>query len=403
MLIPYVYIGILFLLFFILIPAAGAFQVRGRWRRFRALMLEASVRPFIRYSDTRRVGNGCIGTYRFFGFLEAIREDTIWLRNQRLTINARMSSGTVYLLPSQEATEKEGRVENNVETLPEENPKRLVWNSIFSLPQGTSVYITGALFAGSGEIYFENTRDVPLVVVIYDGDTETILRRSIWSGRHKNEYWNQFTLPSLVVGFFSLLAYAYILYRNPMMRQQVIVAVTACVLPIAVFLPPGIFGFFIYKSFWKRARILRAERDLLLLPMKHFQYWDPAEPCEISMLDSGEVYGLQRRHSAAEEEVLAAMPEMKVRSSSAVSVHRRNGDGEAYLFGVPLILEEGHVFLQPLDPMAECVFIPGNPEELSSRCAGQARRFEYFALASFVVGLCANVLLIYALLHFIIR
>jgi len=366
-------------------------------------MLEASVRPFIRYSDTRRGGNGYIGTFRFFGFLEAIREDTIWLRNQRLTINAHMSSGTVYLLPSQEAAEREGRVENNVETLPEENPKQLAWNSIFSLPQGTSVYITGALFAGSGEIYFENTRDAPLVVVIYDGETETILRRSIWSGRHKNEYWNQFTLPSLVVGFFSLLAYAYILYRNPMMRQQVIVAVTACVLPIAVFLPPGIFGFFIYKSFWKRARILRAERDLLLLPMMHFQHWDPAEHCEISMLHSGEVYGLQRRHWAEEKEVLAAMPEVKVRSSASVSVHRRDSDGEAYLFGVPLILEEGHVFLQPLDPMAECVFIPGNPEELSLRCARQARRFEYFALASFVVGLCANVLLIYGLLHFIIR
>jgi len=314
-----------------------------------------------------------------------------------------MSSGTVYLLPSQEATEREGRVENNVETLPEENPKRLSWNSIFSLPQGTNVYITGALFSENGEIYFQNTKEVPLLVVIYDGETETVLRRSIWSGRHKNEYWNQFTLPSLVVGFFSLLVYAYILYRNPMMRQQVIVAVTACVLPVSVFLPPGIFGFFIYKSFWKRARILRSERDLLLLPMKHFHDWDLAENMEITILDSGEIYCLQRRRGAKEGEVLAEMPEVKVRRSSAFSQNGKNSAGEIYLFGAPLVLEEGPVFLKPIDPMAECVLIPGNPEELSFRCAALARRFEYFALAPFIVGLCANVLLIYAVLQFIIR
>lgn len=400
---PFIYIGILALLFFMLIPAAGAFYVRSRWRRFRAFMLEASVRPFIRYSDTRKTKRGFIGAYRFFGALEAIHDDTIWLRNQRLTINARMSSGTVYLLPSQEATEREGRVENNVETLPEENPKRLSWNSIFSLPQGTNVYITGALFSENGEIYFQNTKEVPLLVVIYDGETETVLRRSIWSGRHKNEYWNQFTLPSLVVGFFSLLVYAYILYRNPMMRQQVIVAVTACVLPVSVFLPPGIFGFFIYKSFWKRARILRSERDLLLLPMKHFHDWDLAENMEITILDSGEIYCLQRRRGAKEGEVIAEMPEVKVRRSSAFSQNGKNSAGEIYLFGAPLVLEEGPVFLKPIDPMAECVLIPGNPEELSFRCAALARRFEYFALAPFIVGLCANVLLIYAVLQFIIR
>ena len=40
--------------------------------------------------------------------------------------------------------------------------------------------------------------------------------------------------------------------------------------PVAPFLPPGVALYYLYRYFWKMARRLRAERDLLRLPLRYF-------------------------------------------------------------------------------------------------------------------------------------
>ena len=59
------------LLFFALIPGVGAFGVRWQWRLFRRRMLEASLAPFLRYSDLGGA-EGRRGEVRIFGELEPI-------------------------------------------------------------------------------------------------------------------------------------------------------------------------------------------------------------------------------------------------------------------------------------------------------------------------------------------
>lgn len=406
MLRPYIYIACLSLFFFLVLPGAGAFYVRGQWRQFRKNILESTLRPFVSYSEVHGSRKGYIGAFRFIGTLEALEENSVWIKNNRLTVGAFMDKCQVYLLPSQDIVEKEGLFENNIETLPEESPQRISWRSIFTLPEGTMVFITGALFREGGRTVFKACREHPLMMVIFDGSEETLLRRSIWGGRQKNEYLNQFTFPSIIVGFFSLLIYAYLLYRNDiMMKQPFVTALAAGLLPLAGFLPPGLFGLFLYRSFWRRARVLRAERDLLLLPVWPFARNRDAAGGVYGpeLLPEGNSYYFTAAETTMEAALKKCTGDIKVRVPSLINRPSRSEVHRYYLFGIPVPAGERLLYLPPADPMGEYILVPGNPEELSKKCGASARRFEYIAVSAFIAGLGINVLMIFWLLYTIIR
>ena len=51
-----------------------------------------------------------------------------------------------------------------------------------------------------GRAVFSGNRKNPLIVIIYDGESRTLLERSISCGRQKNEYWNFLTPWSIAAG-----------------------------------------------------------------------------------------------------------------------------------------------------------------------------------------------------------
>jgi hypothetical protein len=368
------------LLFFALIPGAGAFGVRWQWRLFRRRMREASLAPFLRYSDLSGA-EGRRGDFRVFGELEAIQErDRIWINTGEFTVEADLEGVRLYLLPSLSAG---GGLP---EPLPDEEPAVAPWNRVFSLPSGLRLFVGGSLFLEEGRGVFRSSPRVPLLVVCYDGERESILKRAIWGGRKRNEYWNPFTLPSLLTGFLCLALLAYLSLRSSQAGLPGFAVLSLAAAPVAPFLPPGVALYYLYRYFWKMARRLRAERDLLRLPLRYFPEEGAGGECT-ALLPTGESYLMCR------EGTLAVEGEPETRRCS-----RHPDTGESWLFGAVEERQGRRTLRRPADPMAELLRVPGDAAELSAFCERTARRYELAAAACFATGLGINLFMVLLLL-----
>jgi len=392
-----VLVAALALVFYAVIPGAGAFYVRSRWREFRRRMIRTSLSPVATYRDLRLSREGLVGQYRFFGGLEAIQgEDLIWLRSGELSVSVELRRVALYWLPSISFPEEGGRVEINEETLPDETPTQVPWKRVFSLPEGTQVSVSGPLYVEGRKAVFRTDKLEPLTVVIYDGQTESILRRAIWGGRHRNEYINPFTPGSITIGSFSLLILSYVLLRAPLDRLLAIIALAVSLFPVLPLLPPGLLLFFLYRRLWKEARFLRAERDMLLLPLRYFPSFSGDANEERASLPNGEPYAMERFRDR--ELAMKRLGTGKIRRASRLGI-READEHLFYVFGRP----DGTTLRHPDDPMAELIMIPGNPLDLSRRCAKRARTFELLSSSTVVLGVLVNLYLVLIVLGELIK
>ncbi len=382
--------------FFLLIPGLGAFFVRSRWRKFRAALIASSHFPRITYADLRggEVSEAeSLGKFRFFGVLEAIQDDdVVWIRNGEIALSADMKGQRVYVLPSLSSLETEDSEELNELALPDEMPTMVAWDKMSTLPEGTRVFLSGRLLVSKGKGLFKAEDKGELLVVFFEGEEDSILRRAIWNGRHRNEYWNPFTPASLGGGVLSSLILGYIALKNPFTRIEAILALGAAIVPLVPLLPPGLIGFTLYRRFWNRARFLRAERDLVRLPLRFL----PDEDVTKSFgLFGGETYVCSvlpaERFFAFEDRAKLRVPSMiRGRPVSAY-----------YWFGV----KDGDspVPGKSSDPMIESVVVPGHPSELAAACERRARTLEFTSMLFFGAGFGTNLFIVLHLLSRIIR
>ena len=393
-------------LFYAAIPGIGAFLARGQWRRFRRTIVEVSRLPTVNPSRIAREKTGFLGSYRFFGTLEAIQGDErIWITNGRQSVAADLSGLSVHILPQQDARPENGR-ETEMRSVP--------WGRIFSLPEGTPILVGGALFSEDGRGVFRSRGRDRLLVVIHDCPRESIIQRATWSGRHRNEYANALTLPSLVTGSLSLALLAYSLLAVPGSRIAAIAAITGSIGPLVPFLPPGFPLYFAYRRFWKRARLLRAQRDVVRLPLRYF----PAEsvdsrpgdvkPKLSTLLPDMEPYIMLRgalREGATpilatggmEIELPAAMERIELVQPKRWK--KRDADqGGCVVFGSYREEGEGIVLAAPEDPMAQLILVPGDPQSIARECSRAARGFEILSAVLIVLDLAINAPLVFLVL-----
>lgn len=390
---------LLSLVFYALIPGFGAFYVRSRWREFRRRIIKASLNRTAEYRDIRLPREGFVDNLRFFGGIEATQgDDVIWLRGTHLSVAVELEKVAVYWLPSFSFAEAEGSIEVNEEALPDETPNRVPWSKIFSLPEGTQVFVSGPLYVEHGRPVFRANRQDQLTVVLYDGQKNTILRRAIWGGRHRNEYMNPFTPGSLTAGSFSLLILSYILLRAPILRLPALISLTSSLFPLLILLPPGLLLFFLYRHWWRKARFLRAERDMLLLPIRYFPEFSGEEERETIRLPDGEEYAMERYRD--QNQALARLGAGTIRQATRLG-RAAAGSDDYYVFG--RTNGDAPALAVPEDPMAELIMIPGNPVQLSHLCSRRARVFELLSTASIVAGVLVNLYLVSVLLSVLIK
>ncbi len=391
----------LVVVFYLLIPGVGAFNVRARWRRFRRQMLGSSAFRIAEYEQFReasaRPDGTNLGRFRFFGALEAIQgDDTIWLKSGNVTVAVEMTDVRVCMLYPDGENGRPLWVENPTPHYPDLTPLVTPWSRMGSLPEGTRFYVGGSMEVQRGLPTFRPAAGVPLVVVIYDGNDETLLARCVWSGRQRNEYWNQFTPASLLAGAFSLLILSYLFLRSPLLRLPVLFSLTLSAVPVMPLLPPGVILFFLYRYWWRRGRYFRAQRDLVRLPLRYFP--DGKVP-GVAALPDGTSYRCELVSTATVES-----QESRPFLIREVPGLRTGRDEEhVYLFGVESDRESGRRVVRPADPMAEHVAYRDPPAELADACDRAARHLELRSAVAFAVGLLLNAYTVFLTLSNIVR
>lgn len=391
-----VYVAAIVLLFYVLIPGIGAFAARARWRSFRRRIIDASLRPTAGYVQLRadEAGSGYLGVFRCFASLEAIQgDDTVWIRDGRVSFAVRMTDVSVYMLPS--GLYPPGGQPGSIE-LSDEMPAIVPWAKVGSLPEGTRLFVCGPLYISESKAVFRSDAAADLTVVIYDGDERTLLQRSIWSGRQRNEYWNRLTPLSLACGSLSLIVLASVHIASPWLRSTAILAVAGSLVPVLPLGPPGVALFFVYRRLWQQARYLRAERDLLRLPVRfHDAAADTAPRHDQPIrLPDGELYA--RKAVAAEDQARLLEQGARLR---AVSVLKQPGE-DAVCF---CALSDSGEPKQPDDPLAEFVLVPGDPNSIAKKCQRKAQLLETVSLAAFAAGLLMNLYLALVIINAVIQ
>jgi hypothetical protein len=405
-------------LFYVALPAVGAFFARGRWRRFRATVTTVSRYPTAGPGVVGASRTEPLGHYRFFGTLEAIQgEDRIWLTNGRFSVAADLRNVRVYLIPEMERSESfslsnPGAAPSALGSVP--------WSRIFSLPEGTPVFVGGQMFSEEGRAVFRDRGGTRLLVVIHDCPRETVVLHAISGGRQRNEYINPVTLPSVAVGSLSLVLLAFTLLGIPE-RFAALLALTAGLAPLSPFFPPGFPLYFAYRNAWKKARLLRVQRDVIRLPLRWFPPWDSRKR-RATLLPDMEPYLMVRGtpdparpecivSSGMRLELPPGITRVQVELPGGARRRLARAGGrpgeeagdELVAFCAYAEDGEGLKLRRPEDPMADHVLLPGDPELLARESERAARVSALISAAFIGLDVLVNLPLVFLLLSLAIR
>jgi len=246
------------LVFYLLIPIAGAFRLRSQWRGFRRRLAELSVAPLLRYHDlatAMREGREKAGRFRLLGTIEAMEgQHRVWVRGRKVSALVDLSRAPLYVAAP--GPPEAGSIQ------------RLRWSSVSSLVEGTSIFVAGVIVIEEGRPVFVDEPDESLLAVCHDGEEQKIVSRLIAAGRAQNEYWNYPAIVSLALGVAAasglLLSFGTSIFST--LRALIFLAGAMPILPFA---PPGLAFFFAYHRLWRMAVASRTLRDLLGLPLSH--------------------------------------------------------------------------------------------------------------------------------------
>jgi hypothetical protein len=367
-----------------LVPVAGAFANRHSWRVFRGRFDDLRLRPLLDYAIYSREEGGD-GNYRFIGGVESVTDGhTLWVRGENLTVPIALAGAHTYVLPMTETGIPE------VFDPAEKAPERVRWDRVSTLTEGAKVFVGGALMFRENRRIFVSTREQPLLVIFYDGPDRFLTPRAIRAGRNRNEYWNALTPYAFILGSFSQLAIAFSFLSRPVFLLTAITALIALFIPLFPLIPPGILCTAVYRYLWERARLLRAYRDLVRLPLKYFR-----RETAICRLPDGERYGVFPYATVSEKIPEGGIPFL---------IPREEGKKNErwYIFGaLPEDMpaedaggnrEGGQIPpREPRDVFAPFGIIPGDPETLARRYTRRAYILGTISWLVLLIGLTINI------------
>jgi len=191
------------------------------------------------------------GVFRFSGDIESITDgQTLWVKGDDLTVPVSITKTKCYLLPIHEG-----------EGFPEA-PQQIRWNRVSTITEGAKVFIGGRVKNQDDRLSFVSTKEQPLMVIFYNCPDAAFAGSIIQAARTRNEYWNNITPASLVIGALALIYIAASYLGRPAFRLTVISTLTAVFIPILPVFPPGILLTSLYRRLTWNSVKLRANYDL---------------------------------------------------------------------------------------------------------------------------------------------
>lgn len=253
-------VGIAAFVFYALIPVIGALIVRTNWYSFRVRLMQMDTLPPL-YS-VPRIGLQPVSgiPYKVYAEIDAVGEhDFLWIRSGNNTLMVDMHNVPVYVLTGNSA-DGTGLPQDE-----EDAVDKVRWSSLPSLVQGTRIFVAGIMELRDGMPTMTAHAEMPLLVLLHNvADTE-LLPRAVAAGRHKNEYWNPLTQISLALGIMVISGLLTTILTNPSISLVLAISLTIAFSPVLPIMPPGVFFFFLYRRFWRRAYYFRAKRDVARL------------------------------------------------------------------------------------------------------------------------------------------
>jgi len=241
----------------------GAFHIRRFWRQFRTRFVSLQQVPLLTY-QLSRLRSETPSLYRCIGTIEAVSDEgLLWVRSEGLTVAVSMNRAQIFLVPLEHS--QDGVLQP------------LKWRQFPLVLEGSQVYIAGPYCFKENRPLFCGTGEDPLLVLLFDGNAETLVYRVLAAARQPNEYWNGITPYSLALGVFSELLLAASYSGRPALRLAVIMALTAVLIPMLPLLPPGVLFTSFYRRWWRRARQYRSYRDVLAFIHQHEQSARPVD------------------------------------------------------------------------------------------------------------------------------
>ncbi len=247
MFIPVYLAALAAIVFYALLPVAGAFVTRQQWRQFRKSVAAAAMLP--EFSQHLAAGNlvSQASHCRIHGDVDALGgQHELWISCHNASVVVDLRDAWVYVL-----TGRAG----------EDTIEKRRWSGLPSIGPGARVFIAGTVELSGGRLMAGPTGKEAPLVILHDGDDDGVVRRSIWAGRHENEYWNPATQISMALGVVTMSGIVPMALRSRIPSLIGALTLTMAFSPILALLPPGVVGFFVYRKFWRKARYCRARRD----------------------------------------------------------------------------------------------------------------------------------------------
>lgn len=348
------------IVFYVLIPIAGAFRLRNQWRHFREriVTLEGVQRlSYHQLSAALRSGKAAVGCFRLSGTIDAIEGDNrLWVRGSGVSALVDLSRAPLYVLDSGDEALPGGQTDSI---------QRLAWASVSSLVEGTRIYVAGELEIEDGLPVFVDKPDAALVAVCHGEDEQHVASRLIAAGRAQNEYWNNPTRISMAIGLVVISA-ILLAYRSiPFSSVRALIFLTGAS-PVLPFAPPGVAFFFIYRKLWRQGLEARTTRDLLRLPLLLSRQGD-------------ENQRYLRRFIAEYESIPPNATQILLPGS----------------FGRKAKAESRMIFVPPMseDPVGESFIVEGDPEELARKAEQAAFLYLMIAGITFSLAFIINYIL----------
>lgn len=248
--------------FYIAFPMGGAFIIRRNWYQFRKKLLgslnDNKKSPLVR----------CFSRIQGYS-----RERTIWIQTENASLLADLRYCRFYQIAT--ADKKDLNEVNDFENIDFRRYRRMHWNEFQRLPEGSKLYIIGQWDSDSSRKKIYGTKKNPVYAVLYEGEEDTVISRSLWGGRQFNEAWNGWTLWSLPLGFFFMITLFSFYIQIDSLRYLLPTTLIFTLMPLLFLLPPGLFLFLVYLKLWNIARLNRARRDLFTF----YQYLGDLPEC----------------------------------------------------------------------------------------------------------------------------
>lgn len=362
-------------LFYAFLPVMGAFSVRSSWRRFRSILRSSLTLPYLGFGAVHKSNaDDALEAYRFFGEIEASgATGRYWLRGSgigaagRVSVSVDLRGALIYAVPGEERLEPPFAAGALPDMSSDEAPAALSWRSLSYLEEGAKVFVCGPLEREGGRALFRGSRGRPLLVLLYEADESALLVRATRMGRQKNEYWNRFTPISLALGACFMALILILIGSAAVPPALNLLMALVAFLPISVFLVPGVFLLLAYRYAWKRAREIRAARDLARLPESF-----PGGKAAMDLLAEPPASHLGAR--AAHWQALA----FRMAGRASWSVYRP---------------EDRH------DPMICAALVPGEPGRYARACTTIARWWTIFSGLCVVLACVVNNFLLFQILR----